>query len=78
VAGARPGLVAGLEAGGRWRLAPLIALGLRGGLLFLGFDRAGDPAAESPLAAKYFVQPTDYGRRVWLSMALTAELTVPD
>ena len=78
VAGARPGLVAGLEAGGRWRLAPLIALGLRGGLLFLGFDRAGGPVAESPPTAKYFVQPTDYGRRVWLSMALTAELTVPD
>ena len=40
-AGVRPGLVAGLEAGGRLRLSSIIALGLRGGALFLGFDRAG-------------------------------------
>jgi len=78
VAGARPGLVAGLEVGGRLHLASVIALGLRGGLLFLGFDRAGGPVAESPQTAKFFVQPTDYGRRVWLSLALTAELTVFD
>jgi hypothetical protein len=78
VAGVRPGLVAGLEAGGRLHLASLIAVGLRGGLLFLGFDRAGGPVAESPQTAKYSVQPTDYGRRLWLSVALTAELTVPD
>ena len=78
VAGVRPGIVAGLEAGARLRLTSLLALGLRGGALFLGFDRAGGPVADSPAAPKYFVQPTDYGRRLWLSMALTAELTVPD
>jgi hypothetical protein len=78
VSDVRPGLAAGLEVGGRMHLWPLLAIGLRGGLLYLGFDRAGGPAAESPQAAKFFVQPTDYGRRVWLSMALTAELTVPD
>lgn len=78
VAGVRPGIVAGLEAGGRLHLASFIALGLRAGALFLGFDRAGGPVADSPQTPKYFVQPTDYGRRLWLSMALTAELTVPD
>jgi hypothetical protein len=78
VAGVRPGLVAGLEAGARLHLASLVAVGLRGGLLFLGFDRAGGPVSESPQTPKYLVQPTDYGRRVWLSVALTAELTVPD
>ena len=78
VAGVRPGLVAGLEAGARLHLAPIIALGLRGGLLFMGFDRAGGAVADSPGAPTYFVQPTDYGRRLWLSIALTAELTVAD
>jgi hypothetical protein len=78
VAGARPGFVAALEVGGRLRLASVLAVGLRGGLLFLGFDRAGGPVTESPQAAKYFVQPTDYGRSVWLSVALTAELTMPN
>jgi hypothetical protein len=78
VANVRPGLVAGLEAGARLHLASFLALGLRGGLLFLGFDRAGGPASESPLTARYFVQPTDYGQRAWLSVGITAELTVPD
>jgi hypothetical protein len=78
VAGVRPGLVAGVEAGARLHLGSVLALGLRGGLLFLGFDRAGGPVAESSQTAAYSVQPTDYGRRVWLSLALTAELTVPD
>jgi hypothetical protein len=78
VAGVRPGFVAGLEVGARLHLASLLALGVRGGLLFLGFDRAGGPVAESSQAAKYFVHPTDYGRRLWVSVALTAELTVPD
>jgi hypothetical protein len=78
VAGVRPGLVGGLEAGGRLRLASLIALGVRGGVLFLGFERAGGRVIESASMAKYAVQPTDYGRRLWLSFALTAELTVPD
>jgi hypothetical protein len=78
VADTRPGFVAGLEAGGRLRLASLLAVGLRGGLLFLGFDPAGGPVSESPQTAKYFVQPVDWGRRVWLSAAFTAELTVPD
>lgn len=74
---ARPGLVAGLEAGGRVHVGSLLAIGLRGGLLFLGFDRAGR-VTESAQTPKYFVQPLDYGRRLWLSVALTAELTVPD
>jgi hypothetical protein len=78
VAGVRPGLVAGLEAGARLRLGPFIALGVRGGALFLGFDRAEGRVTDSPEAPKYFVQPIDYGRRVWLSIGLTAELTVPD
>jgi hypothetical protein len=78
VAGVRPGLVAGIEAGARLRLASVIALGMRGGLLFLGFDPAAGPVTESPQAAKYAVHPLDYGRRLWLSFALTAELTVPD
>ncbi len=78
VAGVRPGFVAGLEAGARLHLASVLALGLRGGVLFLGVERAGGPVAESPRTAGYFVQPTDYGRRVWLSVALTAELTVAD
>jgi hypothetical protein len=78
VAGVRPGLVAGLEGGARLRLGPFIALGLRGGALFMGFDRAGGPVAESPAAPKYFIQPIDYGRKLWLSIGLTAELTVPD
>jgi hypothetical protein len=78
VADVRPGLVAGFEAGARLHLGSLIALGARGGALYLGFDRAGGPVAESPSAPKYAVQPTDYGQRLWLSIALTAELTVPD
>jgi hypothetical protein len=78
VAGVRPGLVAGLEAGARFRLGSIIALGLHGGLLFLGFDRVRGPVADSPEAPKYFVRPTDYGSRLWLSVGLTAELTVPD
>jgi hypothetical protein len=78
VAGVRPGLVAGLEAGARLHLGPLLALGLRGGILYLGFDRTGGKVADSPEAPKYFVQPTDYGRRLWLSMGIVAELTVPD
>jgi hypothetical protein len=78
VAGVRPGLVAGLEMGARLRLGPFIALGVRGGALLMGFDRAEGRVAESPEAPKYFVQPIDYGRRLWLSIGLTAELTVPD
>jgi hypothetical protein len=78
VAGVRPGFVAGLETGARLHLASILAIGLRGGVLFLGFDSAGGPVADSPQSTKYAVQPTDYGRRVWLSVALTAELTVPD
>jgi hypothetical protein len=78
VADVRPGFVAGLEVGARFHLTQLLALGARGGLLYLGFDRAPGPVAESPQTAKFFVQPTDYGERLWLSLALTAELTVPD
>jgi hypothetical protein len=26
----------------------------------------------------YFVRPTDYARRIWSSLALTVEITVPD
>ena len=78
VASVRPGLAAGLEAGARVHLASVLALGLRGGLLFLGFDRTGGPVVESPQNSKYFVHPTDYGRRLWISVALTAELTVAD
>ena len=78
VAGTRPGIAAGLEAGARLHLASLIALGLRGGLLYLGFDRVGGPVAESPQTAKFSVQPIDYRQRIWFSAALTIELTVPD
>ena len=78
VADVRPGIVAGLEVGARIRVASLLALGARGGLMYLGFEKAGGPVAESAQAAKFFVQPTDYGQKLWLSMALTAELTVPD
>lgn len=77
VADVRPGFVAGLEVGARLHLTPLLALGARGGLLYLAIDRAG-PYYESPSTSKFFVQPTDYGDRLWLSLALTAELTVPD
>ena len=78
VGGVRPGLVAGLEAGARVRVSTLLAFGLRGGPLFLGFDRAPSAIAPSAAEASYFVRPTDYGRRVWISLGLTAELTVPD
>jgi hypothetical protein len=77
VADVRPGFVAGLEVGARFHLTPLLALGARGGLLYLGIERAR-PYFESPETSKFFVQPTNYGERLWLSLAITAELTVPD
>jgi hypothetical protein len=78
VVGVRPAFAGGLEAGVQLRLGTLLALGLRGGLLYMGFDTTNEKVAESPAAAKFFVRPTDYGQRIWLSTALTAELTVPD
>jgi len=78
VAGTRPGVAAGLEAGARLHLASLVAVGLRGGLLYLGLDRVRGPFAESPETAKFSVYPINYGQRLWFSAALTVELTVPD
>jgi hypothetical protein len=78
VAGVRPALAGGLEIGAQLRLGTLLALGVRGGLLYMGFGSTAEKVEESPAAPKYFVYPTDYGQRVWFSTALTAELTVPD
>jgi hypothetical protein len=74
----RPGFVAGLEAGARLHLTSLFALGARAGALYMAFDRAGGPVRESAETTTFFVQPADYGRNVWLTVALTAELTVAD
>jgi len=75
----RAGYTEGLVAGGRARLGELIAVGLRGGLLFVGFTRA-EPVVHEPgdTAGKYFIRPTDYGRRLWYSLMLSVELTVRD
>jgi hypothetical protein len=79
VASSRVGYVEGLIAGGRARLGDLVAAGLCGGLLFVGFTRA-DPVVHEPGDAKgtYFIRPTDYGRRLWYSLMLSIELTVRD
>jgi hypothetical protein len=76
--GVRPGFAGALEAGAQLRVGGPLAFGLRGGLLYMGFEPATQKVAESPAAAKYFVYPTDYGQRIWLSIALTAELAVSD
>jgi len=76
--GVRPGFAGALEAGAQLRIGGPLALGLRGGVLYMGFESATGKVAESPSASKYFVVPTDYGQRLWLSIALTAELAVSD
>jgi hypothetical protein len=76
--GVRPGFAGALEVGAQLRIGGPLAFGLRGGALYMGFESATEKVAESPTAAKYFVVPTDYGQRIWLSLALTAELAVSD
>jgi hypothetical protein len=76
--GVRPGFAGALEVGAQLRVGGPLAFGLRGGALYIGFEPATEKVAESAAAAKYFVVPTDYGQRIWLSIALTAELAVSD
>jgi hypothetical protein len=76
---ARFGDAAGAEAGVRGRLGEFCAFGLRGGVSYMNFPKVtrvvsepGDPKGD------YFVRPTDYARRIWYSVTLSAELTVAD
>jgi hypothetical protein len=76
---ARFGDAAALEAGLRGRLGEFFALGLRGGLLYMNLPQVRAVVTE-PGDAKgdYFVRPTDYSRRLWFSLLVSAEITVPD
>jgi hypothetical protein len=75
VAGARPGFEAGLEVGARLRLAAILAIGLRGGPLFLGFESAGGPVSD--LSTKYFVE-ADRLRSPDVASVAPRRRTVPD
>jgi len=79
VSKARIGEGAGAGVGVRGRLGDYFALGLRGGLLYMNFPRVRGPVTEAgDTKGVYVVYPTDYGRRVWYSLMLSAEVTVPD
>jgi hypothetical protein len=76
---ARFGDTAGLDAGLRGRLGEFLALGLRGGLLYMNLPQVRSVTTEpGDTKGNYFVRPTDYGRRVWYSLLVSAEVTVPD
>jgi hypothetical protein len=79
VSEARIGDTAGAGVGVRGRLGDYFALGLRGGLLYMNFPKVRGPVTEpGDTKGVYVVYPTDYGRRVWYSLMLSAEVTVPD
>jgi hypothetical protein len=75
---ARPGYIGGVGAGLRGRAGELVAFGLRGGLLYLGLARSGPVKEPGNTGNVYLVRPTDYGRHLWYSVMLSAEITVSD
>lgn len=76
---ARFGDAAGLDAGIRGRLGEFFALGARGGLLYMNLPQARTPVVEpGDTKGQYFVRPTDYARRLWYSILVSAEITVAD
>ena len=76
---ARAGYTGGIGAGLRGRAGELVAFGLRGGLLYLRLPRPSGAVSEpGDSTGVYVVRPTDYGRRLWYSVTLSAEITVPD
>jgi hypothetical protein len=76
---ARFGDAAGLDAGVRGRLGEYLALGVRGGLLYMNLAQVRGVTSEpGDTKGVYFVRPTDYSRRVWYSLLVSAEVTVPD
>jgi hypothetical protein len=75
----RFGYAAGALTGVRARVSDFVAFGLRGGALYMDLTRARGPVSEpGDTEGAYAVYPTDYARRIWYSMMLSAELTVPD
>jgi hypothetical protein len=76
---ARAGYTGGIGAGVRGRAGDLVAFGVRGGLLYLRLPRPGGVVSEpGDSTGAYVVRPTDYGRRLWYSVMLSAEITVSD
>jgi len=76
---ARFGDTAGLNAGVRGRVSEFFALGLRGGLLYMNLPEVRGVVTEpGDTKGDYFVRPTDYSRRLWYSLLVSAEITVPD
>ncbi len=78
---ARLGDLAAFDVGVRGRLGDFFALGLRGGLLYMNLAQVRGPVREAgdtnPKSA-IVLRPTDYGRRIWSTVMLTAEVTIPD
>jgi hypothetical protein len=75
----RFGDAAALELGARGRLAEYLAVNLRGGLLYMNLPQVrGITVEPGDTKGNYFVRPTDYARRVWYSLLVSAEITVPD
>jgi hypothetical protein len=76
---ARLGDLASLDLGIRARLGTFFALGLRSGLLYMNLRQVREGVREPGDTKSAFVlRPTDYGRRIWTTLALTAEVTIPD
>jgi hypothetical protein len=79
VSAARFGDAAALETGLRARLGEYFALGVRGGLLYMNLPQVRAVVIEPGDAkGEHFVRPTDYSRRMWLTLLLSAEVTIPD
>src|SRR5262249_14710806 len=75
----RFGDTAGAHVGVRARFGEFIAIEARGGLVYLNLANVRAVTSEpGDTKGNYFVRPTDYARRIWYSVALSAEITVPD
>jgi hypothetical protein len=76
---ARFGDTAGLDLGLRGRLGEFVALGFRGGLLYMNLPKVRGVVSEpGDTKGEYFVRPADYSRRLWYSLLVSVEMTVPD
>jgi hypothetical protein len=75
----RFGNTAGADLGLRGRLGELVSVGFRGGLLYMNLPKVREVVTEpGDTKGDYFVRPADYARRLWYSLLVSVEITVPD